>query len=533
MIDCDMVRCPVYDEMLTMNNGRSFQTGCGYDPVYTGCCELDGTYYRCLRCRRAYLDIQQHHLTCNNNEIEIMTYSSYEAIPLIFRDDNRAIKMCDSPLNQNDISVKLISDKFLCNRHVWVQGDFIDAAELEGAVGVGSDYGLSRGRHIRINFNNYLFQNSDTHSWKAGEVIEGEGIFECYNFGSCIAPDTCTCMDGWTEYNCNTPMCRHEQVDGLVVGCLNDGVCENKDQCQCIQTASKLWEKYDVKEGGLTGYTGTDCSMPICLQGFFDPLCDSPGGEGCFHCANGGKCVAPDTCECPENWIGFDCRTPVCKVEATPVIREQLMTEDNEKIKLFEENPCSLEGIYAPEIIDGKKYFRGKCILPNKCACFCKKRLNGKYCKKYGGGHCKNPFQDPLYQHRDVLAPNELFGTRNCWSGYEGAVDDNDDFISCHMTVVEPKYVVEKSVDLIVWGSISLVVTAIFYLCIRRAWKKKQKSDRIRRRQERRNLAAAENAFTHRETLIDFADEESEILTGRRPTSARPRSRARYTMRNR
>jgi len=532
-IECDSVRCPVYDEMVTMNNGRSFQSGCGYDPVYTGCCETDGTDYRCLRCTRAHLDIQQNHLTCIDNDIKIMTYSSYEAIPLIFRDENKEIKMCDNPLNRNVQPEVLISDKFHCNRHVWVQGDFIDAAGLEEAVGVGADYGLSLGRHIRINYNNYILENLETNSWKAGKVVSGEGIFECYNFGSCIAPDTCTCKDGWTGYNCNTPMCRHEQINGAVVGCLNDGVCEDKDQCRCTQTASKLWEDYGVEEGGLTGYTGTDCSMPICVQGFFDPLCDSPGGEGCFRCANGGKCVTPDTCECPENWIGFDCRTPVCKIEATPVLREQLMTEDIAKIELFEQNPCSLEGIYDPEIIDGVEYFRGKCILPNKCACFCKKRQNGKYCKKYGGGHCKNPFQDPLYEYRDALAPNELFGTRNCWSGYEGAVDDNDDFVSCHMTIFEPKYVVANSVNLIVWGSISVVVIAILYFCVRRYWRKKQKRNRIRRRRERRNLAAAENAFTHRETLIDFPDEESEMLTSRRPTSARPRSRARYTMRTR
>lgn len=33
----------------------------------------------------------------------------------------------------------------------------------------------------------------------------------------------------------------------------------------------------------LTGWTGTDCSMPMCVQGFFDPFCtnlpQAPGGE--------------------------------------------------------------------------------------------------------------------------------------------------------------------------------------------------------------------------------------------------------------
>jgi hypothetical protein len=34
--------------------------------------------------------------------------------------------------------------------------------------------------------------------------------------------------------------------------------------------------------------------------------------QGSYKCANQGKCVGPDTCACPDGWIGFDCRTPVC-----------------------------------------------------------------------------------------------------------------------------------------------------------------------------------------------------------------------------
>lgn len=55
---------------------------------------------------------------------------------------------------------------------------------------------------------------------------------------------------------------------------------------------------HDEAERGLTGWTGTDCSMPICVQGYYDPACDepefAPGREGCYRCANGGVCVAPD-----------------------------------------------------------------------------------------------------------------------------------------------------------------------------------------------------------------------------------------------
>lgn len=35
--------------------------------------------------------------------------------------------------------------------------------------------------------------------------------------------------------------------------------------------------------------------------------------QGSYKCANGGKCIAPDTCACSKGWIGFDCRVPVCE----------------------------------------------------------------------------------------------------------------------------------------------------------------------------------------------------------------------------
>ena len=61
---------------------------------------------------------------------------------------------------------------------------------------------------------------------------------------------------------------------------------------------SLLWKEHHEAERGLTGWTGTDCSLSICVQGWYDPNCDesevAPGREGCYRCANGGICVAPD-----------------------------------------------------------------------------------------------------------------------------------------------------------------------------------------------------------------------------------------------
>ena len=111
---------------------------------------------------------------------------------------------------------------------------------------------------------------------------------------------------GWAGFDCTTPLCRHLQYpSGYISACENGGVCKYKDTCSCIQAPSMLTVKYDAAPGGMTGWTGTDCAMPMCVQGYFDPFCtdlpQAPGGEGCYRCANGGNCTAPDACTCAES----------------------------------------------------------------------------------------------------------------------------------------------------------------------------------------------------------------------------------------
>ena len=183
----------------------------------------------------------------------------------------------------------------------------------------------------------------------------GEGIYHCYNLGSCISPDKCACIDGYSGPGCRIPLCRHIQRDpssigNNVVGCLNNGVCGKKDKCTCSQVASILESIHpDARDYplyppymGVTGFSGSDCSIPVCVQGYFDPDCRgvTPGGEGCYRCKNGGICTAPDICTCDPAWRGYDCNEPTCIMTADANTVLELGTQSIDKVQEFELNPC-------------------------------------------------------------------------------------------------------------------------------------------------------------------------------------------------
>jgi hypothetical protein len=134
--------------------------------------------------------------------------------------------------------------------------------------------------------------------------------------------------------------CACRQASGEAVGCQNGGLCVGKDDCHCIHTLSVLSIAHPHLPRGVTGWSGTDCSMPMCTQvthpyndprypgiffsctplaslvpfarsttdnrpmvvllsvpqGYYDPFCadlpQAPGNEGCYRCANGGNCTA-------------------------------------------------------------------------------------------------------------------------------------------------------------------------------------------------------------------------------------------------
>mmetsp|Transcript_7265 Transcript_7265/g.21509 ORF Transcript_7265/g.21509 Transcript_7265/m.21509 type:complete len:98 (-) Transcript_7265:53-346(-) len=79
------------------------------------------------------------------------------------------------------------------------------------------------------------------------------------------------------------------------------------------------------------------------------------------------------------------------------------MTVDEEKLHIFETDPCGLVGFYKAEIHNGVSYARGNCTLPNLCTCLCKGAYDEQLCLEYGGDNCNAPFHDPLFWIRNVL----------------------------------------------------------------------------------------------------------------------------------
>lgn len=521
-------RCPQYDYYVTGNDGATYQGGCGYDPYDTGCCmDLSDTNIECYSCPSLKRIYNNQTYYCDFYDED--TGLDYEVVPGLkteldkfaaFLDENNHFKMCgayhspryhdpqsdprdygvvqyytdfldrDSFSNRNYLH-NLTSNRFLCNVRYWEQGDYVDSAGFDAAQGLGTIHGLDPARHYRINYANMVQQDADT--WTVGETVRGEGVFACSNSGSCLAPDLCSCTDGYEGFDCNTPLCRHLQPDGTVSSCSNGGICESKDACDCVRVQSMLVSIYPQSPAGVTGWTGSDCTIPMCIQGFYDPFCtdlpEAPAGQGCYRCGNGGNCTAPDVCTCAEGWSGFDCKTPLCEVVADPLTRTQLGSIFEDKIIEFETDPCGVESIYGQRGWKGRKYARGNCTEPNICTCLCKESYDEKACTKVGL-KCDGPWQDPMVSLRDVVSmrgAEYTFGSSDCYYGYEGNVNEMDQFVTCHQTIYRPGTMERYSVEIIAVLTVLGFVIGTTYYFVRARLRQKFILAKIERRRSKRS----------------------------------------------
>eukprot|EP00981_Chlorochromonas_danica_P005114 scaffold1035_cov192-Ochromonas_danica.AAC.9 len=403
-------RCPLYDIYLTGNNGKSFQTGCGWDPLDTGCCiRGSNNYITCYKCtgtslggiannENAGLPISSNHTFYCAGEVSSVTkqVSEWETLSE-FLDSNKNFLICGKYHQPRDHDPDVTPQDYGVAKYYV---DVLDSDKsnynyrsLGSITGVGSVYGLDSGRHKPI----------------------------------------------------------------------------QEDLKYVVKTTSVLWMVHPEAPRGITGWTGTDCSMPMCAHGYYDPFCtdlpQAPGGEGCYRCANGGNCTAPDVCTCATGWTGYDCKTPVCETVADPLTRLQLGTIHEDKIIDFESDPCGVKAIHGVHGWKGRKYARGNCTQPNECTCLCKIPYDKRACRK-AGRLCNGPWQDNLVRVRNLLAnrgPEFTFGTTDCRFGFEGNVDEMNHFTTCHQTIYFPTSTDRDSLALIIAFSVVGFFGIIFY----------------------------------------------------------------------
>ncbi|XP_076823877.1 von Willebrand factor-like isoform X2 [Clavelina lepadiformis] len=205
--------------------------------------------------------------------------------------------------------------------------------------------------------------------WGGDSCEEAVCDTECLNGGSCDAPNTCTCKIGWSGQSCGSPVCEKECQNGGSCDAPNRCVCADGFDGTLCQIALPKDCKFPFEYNGnlysaCTTVGSTDgkawCSTTTAFQDNwvscdYNTLCNFPGelleipgdckhyytctADGvsltacpvdtvfnvyaggcdtlqntphCQHtcakeCLNGGNCVAQDTCECPEGFIGNQC----------------------------------------------------------------------------------------------------------------------------------------------------------------------------------------------------------------------------------
>lgn len=280
-----------------------------------------------------------------------------------------------------------------------------------------------------------------------------------------------------------------------VQGCLHGGVCYGVNECACPNTTSLLPAQYPldaIPTDSITGWTGSDCSMAICAQGFFDPECRfvPPGlggvsqmAEGCYRCSNGGNCTAPDTCTCPPEWSGYDCRAPVCVQHATEDTIKALATLDEQSVVNFEQDPCGSR--FDLVEVNDELISRGNCTRPNTCTCLCIVRaLRGA-----DGALDDNPWRDPLNR---PLPPGTVFGNYDCLDGFEGNLNSDGTFSSCHLRIKVPSPLERNSHIILIIAAILFGASVPAFFAARRYLRKKMLEFKAERRRARREEEAAE-----------------------------------------